>query len=109
MKLFAKRQSNEPIIPPELKPYYGKSRGLVGLGRHSRVLLAVLFVIVLLAIAGVVWVLSHRTASPSTSTNGLNSSASQSPQSTKHVEQNTGTPAKTPSSGVTNTPPVPVN
>jgi len=105
MKLFSrKQQPAQPIIPPELQPYYNLPSHQKSLWRSRRVLLPVAVLVVALIIIGVViWqVIDHTTSSKQS---GRSPAASQAPQSTK-LPKNSGTPAQTPFSGKTNTQPV---
>ena len=106
MKLFSRKQQQpQPVIPPELQPYYHMQSHQKSMWRNRQVLLPVGLLLVALVMVGIViWQVIDRT-STNTNQNGRSPQASQSPQS-NNLPSTSGTPAKTPSSGKTNTQPV---
>jgi cytoskeletal protein RodZ len=103
LKFFGRRQQPQPVIPLELQPYYGKGSAKRSMYRGSLATLFVLLVAIVVVLALVVWFAAHQNR------NNLDQSKSQASQSTQQnidLNQNLGTPAKTPSSGATNTAPV---
>jgi cytoskeletal protein RodZ len=106
MKLFSRKQQQpQPIIPPELQPYYNMQSHQKSMWRNRQVLLPVAVLLVALLVVGVVvWQIIAQTTSHT-------DKAERSPQSSQAPQKNTlphsnGAPAQTPSSGKTNTGPV---
>jgi cytoskeletal protein RodZ len=106
MKLFSRKQQQpQPIIPPELQPYYNMQSNQKSMWRNRQVLLPVAVLLEALLVVGVVvWQIIAQTSSHKTT-------SSKAPQSTQAPQKNNlpssnGSPAKTPSSGKTNTAPV---
>jgi zona occludens toxin (predicted ATPase) len=106
MKLFSRKQQQpQPIIPPELQPYYNMQSHQKSMWRSRQVLLPVVVLLLALIVVGiVVWQIIAQT----TSHDALKRSpaSTQSPQSNSATENKNGTPARTPSSDKTNTAPV---
>ncbi|MEO6513756.1 MAG: hypothetical protein ABIR37_03640 [Candidatus Saccharimonadales bacterium] len=105
MKLFSRKQQQaQPIIPPELQPYYQMQSHQKSMWRNRQVMLPLVVIVVALFVIGaVVWqIVDHTTSSNSS---GRNQGASQSPQSNS-TENKTGKPAATPSTDKTNTTPI---
>jgi hypothetical protein len=104
MKLFARKPSTEPTLPPELQPYYGKPSRFVWWKQMSArskgvVLLAVALVVALIGL--LIWVATRDNTSSTTQTNSGNPAATQSPQQNKALNKDTGKPADTPLSNDT--------
>jgi hypothetical protein len=107
MKLFSRKQQHtQPIIPPELQPYYNMGSHQKSMWRNRQVLLPLAVIVAALLVIGiVVWqIIAHTT--PNNSSSGRTPAASQSPQHNT-TPKTTGAPATTPSTGKTNTSTVP--
>jgi hypothetical protein len=103
MKLFAKKASTEPSLPPELQPYYGRPSRWVwwrNMGPRSRGAVLLAAAVVLALIGLLVWVATKDTATTTKPGSG-NPAASQSPQNNKSLDTDRGQPATTPLSGET--------
>lgn len=100
MKLFGKRRKKtEPVIPPELQPYYGNTSGASRSNKRRLWLLVAAIVVILIVIGIVIWLILRQ---PNTVTKP-HSQATQSPQSNSILDKSAGKPAKTPLSDNTNT------
>jgi len=102
MKLFSrKHQQPQPVIPPELQPYYGGQLGVWA--RLKRFALPLAVVVVLVVVGSIIWLIIDRST---TQTDGSKSNYIQAPQNNPSLERSTGSPAKTDASNSTNNSPI---
>jgi|GEM_PF-7113762 len=104
MKLFSrKHQQPQPVIPPELQPYYGNRSG--SLASWRRYILPLLVVVALLLAGTIIWrIIDHSTNKSADN----QSSYIQAPQNNPSLEQSKNNSNKTESSNSTNTAPITV-
>jgi hypothetical protein len=101
MKMFWQNQQQpQPVIPPELQPYYGDHSRLQGWKRWA---LPLAIVLALIIIAVVIWVIIGPTNSDK-SPSKPNSQQTSQPETTS--PEKTTAPTKTPASDKLNTKPI---